>query len=333
MEIMTCPGAPANGTVSIQEGQLERGSDSFHRYYSELFLDRWPSLLKSLTESRRYGELKHGLLQSYYLDPASIAVTELLPIAHANELVDLCAAPGGKSLVLVLRSFGLLRETDEVENCAPVDSKAVGRDRETPLRIILNEKSNRRRRRLISVVDGHLPPSMRERVRIYGHDAAKWGIHRPRSAESVLADVPCSSEAHVLADEGELATWSASRIKRNAAVQHAIIASAIDTVRTGGYLLYATCALTPEENDNVVRWALQRRGDRIRAVLGAGFLDGKNAGGEPISRQSVEILGAAESTEYGLHILPDHAGGTGPLYCALLRKEGEISKIGASKTT
>jgi 16S rRNA C967 or C1407 C5-methylase (RsmB/RsmF family) len=314
---MTCPGAPANGTVSVQEGQLERGRDSFNRYYSELFLDRWPSLSKSLAEPGLHEELAEGLNRPYYLDPASIAVAELLPIRGANEVVDLCAAPGGKSLVLVLRSFGLLQPRVEQAANRVIEDAAVS---QRPVRIVLNEKSNRRRRRLISVVDEHLPSFIREGVRIYGHDAAKWGIHRPETAESVLADVPCSSEAHVLSDEGELANWNAARIKRNAAVQHSIIASAIDTVRPGGYVLYVTCALTPVENDDVVAWALTRRGGRIQPIADAGIAGEKNAGGEPISKRSVEILNRAERTEFGLHILPDRTNGAGPLYCALLKK-------------
>ena len=291
---------------------MERGRDGFNRYYAGLFHDRWPSLSTFLVAPGLHGELSEGLQRPYHLNPASIAVAELLPITHANEIVDLCAAPGGKSLVLVLRSCGLLPSR--------AGAAEDGAEPRRGVRIALNEKSNRRRRRLITVVDGHLPPSIRERVRIYGHDAARWGIHRPETADSVLVDAPCSSEAHVLSDEEELAKWSASRIKRNAVVQHALIASAIDTVRPGGYVLYATCALTPEENDAVVAWALQRRADRIQPVADCGFHDGGNAEGEPLSLRSTEILGAAERTDFGIHILPDRTNGAGPLYGALLRR-------------
>lgn len=299
-----------------RKGQLERGREEFEKYYGDLFLDRWPALYTALRGTGTHADLSTGLKQTYYLDPASIAVAELLPLFSAKEIVDLCAAPGGKSLVLTLRSAGIVpgeRQTD----------RSIEAIASTP-RIVLNEKSNRRRRRLIAVIDEHLPDRLRDSVYIYGHDATKWGIHRPETAEAILADVPCSSEAHVLADPEELNKWSRSRITRNAAVQHAILAAAIDTLRPNGYVLYATCALTPEENDRVIAWAISRRRDQIVPIASGGLRSDThtNATGEPISQASARILSAAERTQYGLQILPDIVHGAGPLYCALLHKRG-----------
>jgi len=197
-------------------------------------------------------------------------------VAGARRVLDLCAAPGGKALVVASR----------------MDPEA---------QMTANERSRRRRARLMAVLDGHLPPEVRRRVSVTGHDAAQWGIYQPNSWDAVLADVPCSSEQHVLQDPTELARWSRSRVKRLAIQQGAILAAAVDSLRAGGHALYVTCALTPEENDAVVKKVLRKRA-------------------ETVTLASLPTLPGAEATEFGLQILPDRAVGTGPLYCALVKK-------------
>jgi 16S rRNA C967 or C1407 C5-methylase (RsmB/RsmF family) len=79
-----------------------------------------------------------------------------------------------------------------------------------------------------------------------------------------------------------------------------MLAAMIDAVKPGGHVLYVTCALNPMENDAVVAKAFRRRREVIEGM------ELSSAGGEP--------------TEYGVRVLPDVAGGAGPLYAALLRK-------------
>ncbi|MFW5695030.1 MAG: RsmB/NOP family class I SAM-dependent RNA methyltransferase, partial [Alkalispirochaeta sp.] len=180
----------------------EKGSAGFERYYSEIYGERWPALKAALLTGTARVAFEDGLVQPYYLDPASVTVAQLLPVADAQTVLDLCAAPGGKALVIAGR----------------MDPAA---------RMTANERSRQRRRRLISVLDTHLPSEIRERISVTGYDAAQWGVHQPDAWDAVLADVPCSSEEHVLKDTSELTRWSHSRVKRLAIQQGAILAAAV----------------------------------------------------------------------------------------------------------
>lgn len=260
------------------------GQREFEQYYRDIFGARWDRLRAALTERVAHVAYRSGLLQPYHLDAASLAITRLLPLTDARNLLDLCAAPGGKSLVLAARM-------------------------ETDARLVANDRSSGRRARLHRVLDDHLSDTIRDRVTVTGHDATKWGLHQAESMDAVLADVPCSSEAHVLGSPKDLARWSVSRVKRLAMQQHAIVAAAIDSLRPGGYLLYSTCALNDAENDHVVAWALRRRAGQIELCT--------------IDAAAIEIEEhpiTAEQSSYGIRILPDRSAGAGPMYAALLRK-------------
>ena len=271
--------------MTRRKGQHEKmGQREFEHYYRAIFGPRWERLRAALPHRGAHVAYRSGLHRVYHLDAASLAAARLLPLAGARDVLDLCAAPGGKALVLA-------------SGMAP------------DAHLVANDRSARRRARLHRVLETHLPAATHRRVTVTGHDAARWGLYQANSADAVLADVPCSGEAHVLASPRHLARWSAARIGRLATQQHAILAAAIDTVRPGGYVLYATCALTTEENDAVVAWALDRRAGSVVLCTLAG--DAIDADGHRV---------VAEPSACGLRILPDRSDGAGPMYAALLRK-------------
>ncbi len=269
---------------------MQKGHEGFDAYYGELFGDRWNALSTALTSPRRHAAYTRGLTKAYYLDPASIVAAHLLPLDGAQRVLDMCAAPGGKALIIAGR----------------LPDGAT---------LVANERSRRRRARLAAVLDEHLDSPIRSNIRITAHDAGRWGLHEPDTYDAILADVPCSSERHVLVSPEDLERWSVHRIKRLALTQFAILAAAIDSVRPGGYVLYATCALTPRENDDVVGKALRRR-QNVEIVP----LPPDAAIYEHDEPFVATLLSAAEDTEYGIHMLPDVGHGAGPIYCALLRK-------------
>jgi 16S rRNA (cytosine1407-C5)-methyltransferase len=252
-------------------------NDQFEAYYAAVYGNRWKDLRESLlgeNDPVPYGE---GLVKPYMLDRASVLAAQSLDLSVEGPILDACAAPGGKTLVIASR----MGERSS---------------------LLANELSGERRRRLAKVLDKHLPPELRGRVRVAGFDAAAAGgraSERGRFA-AVLLDAPCSSERHVLGSEKAMAAWTPARPRFLAKRQWALLSSAFLLLRGGGSLVYATCALSPEENDAVVSRLLEKYGDQV-LLEGPGFSEG-------------------EPTQHGRLILPDRSRGMGPMYVARIRK-------------
>lgn len=269
-----------------------RGADGFEKYYSELFGERWPTLRESLFGETVYAELSCGGAEKYFLDPASVFAASCIPLSGAETILDLCAAPGGKTLVLASRM-----EKDAV--------------------LVSNERSVQRKQRLVQVCDTCLPEQVRGRIKISCSDGAKWCTTQTEVYDRILLDAPCSSERHVLSDEKYLSQWSPSRIKSLSMEQWALLSSAYRLLVPGGYLLYSTCALCPSENDGVVSRLFQKFSDAELC-----FTDSEPAVKENIERLcSLPSLIQPERTEYGFHILPDKSAQCGPIWFTLIHKK------------
>lgn len=210
------------------------GESEFDAFYAAQFGERWPALREALLAPAVSVGLSEGLEEPYYLDEASVIAARQLGVQPGDEVLDLCAAPGGKSLVL---------------------AAAMGPDGT----LTANDRSSARRARLRRVVDRHLPEALCGRVRITSHDASKWGLYQTEAYDRVLVDVPCSSERHVLASPPHLSAWTRARTRNLSVQAYAMLAAAGMAVRRGGYILYSTCALSDLENDRVVARLLSKK--------------------------------------------------------------------------
>lgn len=207
----------------------------FFDYFEEVYADRWPALLESLKGEGCATELRFGDgLEPYFLDEASVFAANALGVEPGMDVLDMCAAPGGKSLVIasMLKGEGSLQ---------------------------CNDRSPDRRLRLQHVLENSLPESWRSIIKVTGYDGVKFGMHKKECYDRILLDAPCSSDRHVLNSPSHLEVWSVKRVKRLAVEQGSLLASAVDALRPGGELIYGTCALSPLENDAVVAKILKKR--------------------------------------------------------------------------
>ncbi|MBF0433210.1 MAG: RsmB/NOP family class I SAM-dependent RNA methyltransferase, partial [Fibrobacteria bacterium] len=215
-------------------------SQGFESYYTGLFQERWPDLRQALLRAEpHYTEIKYKECRPYYLDTASVKAALMLDIAEGDDILDLCSAPGGKSLVLAgrMEGGGIL---------------------------VANEYSPSRRQRLKKVLSESLPESKFGLITITGRNARKscrWRETADGKFDKILLDVPCSSEQHVLKSPAYLQKWSPSRITRLKKQQYAFLLTAMFALRPGGTLLYCTCALSPNENEAVMQKFLKKNED------------------------------------------------------------------------
>jgi 16S rRNA C967 or C1407 C5-methylase (RsmB/RsmF family) len=220
-----------------------KGTTAFESHYGHLFGERWADIRRALLSERpRYFLVSpFDSSQSYAMDLGSVRVAEALKVEPQMDVLDMCAAPGGKSLVML---FGI---------------KANGR-------FLLLDLSIERLRRLKRVMSEYIPKALMANVQQKAIDASRAGLKYPESFDRVLVDAPCSGERYLLFHAQELEHWSERRVKGLAQRQYALLCAGMQALRPGGRLVYSTCALNETENDAVVARFLKRKAGIARIV-------------------------------------------------------------------
>lgn len=265
--------------------EKKSGKEMFYEYYSNLYGERFEKLRESLFLEPDYFEYKYDEnSKSYFLDSASVFTALCLPLKNAENILDLCAAPGGKTLVIAKNMI----ETANLTS---------------------NEYSKDRYIRLKTVIDEHLPENVATRIKPTCFDGATWCKFYGEVYDAILLDAPCSSERHVLNDEKYLAQWTPSRVKSLAIKQWSLLSSAFRVLKQNGYLLYSTCALAKEENDGVIEKLLKKFDNTKICEIDFSAI-----------YENYPNLPKPEKTDFGYHIMPDSSQGAGPLFFCLIQK-------------
>lgn len=154
---------------------------------------------------------------------------------HPNDkILDVCAAPGGKT-----------------SHIAAVTANRA--------HIWANDNSRPRLNKLQTNMD-RLGVAI-ERYTLYDATALARKLEG-QQFDRILLDAPCSGEGLMnLANNSDLATWSVAHIKRLQQLQKRIISQAWHLLKPGGTLVYSTCTMAPEENEAVVDYLLRMHED------------------------------------------------------------------------
>ena len=145
-------------------------------------------------------------------DAAAALPARLFGVLGGREVVDLCAAPGGKSAQLA----------------------AAG------ARVTAVDRSTRRLERLVANLQRLALP-----IEAVAADALTWRPAQP--VDAVLLDAPCSTTGAIRRHPDVPYLKAPDDVARLAVVQDNLLRAAIDMLRPGGTLIYCTCSLEPEE--------------------------------------------------------------------------------------
>ena len=180
------------------------------------------------------GFLSGGLLVQ---EKSAMTAVGLLGAKAGSHVLDLCAAPGNKTaqISMIVGEAGL---------------------------VVANDLSKSR----IGVVHGTMDRLGLSNVMTTAHDARHFPIPA-MGFDAVLADVPCSCEGTSRKYPEILRKSNEAERVRLVNVQKQILARAIQCVKPGGRVVYATCTYAPEENEGVVNWALNHAPSGIKVQL------------------------------------------------------------------
>lgn len=277
--------------------------EEFETFYASLFGQRWNELKRALTSEGRYqvfSAVSSG--KEYFIDPASVfvadQVAQLIAQNEEQSYLDLCAAPGGKFIACMqgLQSLG-----------ADAGQKLC--------RAIANDSSASRRFRLKRNLEEFLPRDFCARLHVTSSVGESIGRRFPHAFDLILVDAPCSSEGHLLGNTKAMKNWSPKRIKRLSNLQRKLLTSAFFALREGGHLIYATCAINEQENDENVL-AMEKKfpelvGIQLYPPLKAALQKSYPHG--------------AEHRTCGAHLyLPDKSNGLGPLFFKVWKKRSHV---------
>lgn len=229
---------------------------------------------------RNYGRLNEleafekGWIQVQ--DESSLIVGAAAPVKESSVVIDVCAAPGGKSIHIAdkMNGEGLIRACD-----------------------LTKDK--------VSLIRQNLIRTGFHNVKLKKHDAMEFLPEWEETADVVVADLPCSGLG-VIGHKADIKYKTKPQdIKALAEQQRKILKTVYRYVKPGGTLLYSTCTIATEENEQQAEWILQNL---------------------PFERVSLEnVVPAAAKCETAkegyIQILPDLAGGDGFFLAAFRRKE------------
>jgi 16S rRNA (cytosine967-C5)-methyltransferase len=153
-------------------------------------------------------------------------------------VVDLCAAPGGKT-----EHMGELMKNDGLIYAFDIDSGRIKRMKE------LLKRTD------ITIVKIFREDS-RKAPRIIGYEIA----------DKVLVDAPCSSDGTLMKNPELRWRILESEVPKFAQIQYELLKAAIKLVKPGGYILYTTCSLLREENEDVITRLLSKEGKKLELV-------------------------------------------------------------------
>jgi len=231
---------------------------------------------------------------AYYVQEASsmfleMAVQQTCDLNASLRVLDLCAAPGGKSthLLSLLNQDSLLVSNEVIRQRVNVLSENISKWGSA------------------SVVVTHNDPAHFQRL--------------PEFFDLIVVDAPCSGSGLFRKDPLAIESWSVANVDLCSQRQQRILADVMDSLKSGGILIYSTCSYSIEEDENNADWLLQEmQMEPFKLSIP------QNAG----------IVETASPRSYapGYRFFPDKVDGEG-FYLAAFKKKGMAKRADVMQVT
>lgn len=184
-------------------------------------------------EEKRPGKHPYHEMGLYYIqEPSAMSAAALLAPKPGMRVLDLCAAPGGKStqLATYLGDSGLL---------------------------VSNEINTQRSR----ILSQNIERMGIKNAIVTNEDSFVLASHFPSFFNAIQVDAPCSGEGMFRKLPEAVNEWSPQNVEICAARQKEILDNAATMLKAGGTIVYSTCTFSQEENEDVIEYFLERHPD------------------------------------------------------------------------
>jgi len=240
---------------------------------------------RNVLDDTRLGNALSHLAGLFYIQEAS----SMLPVTalFANDtqpvlVMDVAAAPGSKTTQI-----------------AALMENQGG--------IIANEYSASR----VKVLHANISRCGVSNTALTHFDGRVFGAALPETFDAILLDAPCSGEGVIRKDPDAMSNWSENSVTEIASTQRELIDSAFHALKPGGVLVYSTCTLNAQENQQVCQWLLDTYRDAVEVEsLAELFTD----------------AGKAVTPEGYLHVFPQVYDSEG-FFVARFRKTDSVPRL------
>ncbi|MCM3205292.1 RsmB/NOP family class I SAM-dependent RNA methyltransferase [Paenibacillus illinoisensis] len=240
----------------------------------------------------------------YYIqEPSAMAPVELLGVQPGDHVLDLCAAPGGKSTQIA----------------AKLQGKGV---------LVTNDIHSERTKALAKNVELY---GVRNAV-VLNESPERIAGAFPNYFNKVLIDAPCSGEGMFRKDEDMVKSWEHHSVEKCVLMQRDILETAAKLLAPGGTIVYSTCTFAPEENEAMIAEFLNLNPDFTVHDIPetAGFAPGRPDWVRQMLPETAEKTGAVlDQTRGTARLWPHLLEGEGH-YVAVLQHRPETSTEGIS---
>lgn len=193
----------------------------------------WANEAYYFDENVRPGKHPYHEMGLYYIqEPSAMSAAALLAPKPGMRVLDLCAAPGGKStqLATYLGDSGLL---------------------------VSNEINTQRSR----ILSQNIERMGIKNAIVTNEDSFVLASHFPGFFNAIQVDAPCSGEGMFRKLPEAIEQWSMENVAICAASQKEILDNAAVMLKPGGTIVYSTCTFSKEENEDVIEYFLERHPD------------------------------------------------------------------------